>query len=42
MTKNNKGRAPNQDATPNATDSRNHTGTDPRLKHDPVVRVTTD
>jgi hypothetical protein len=27
MTKNNKGRAPNQDATPKTTDSRNHTGT---------------
>jgi hypothetical protein len=25
MTKNNKGRAPNQDATPKTTDSRNHT-----------------
>jgi hypothetical protein len=29
MTKNNKGRAPNQDATPKTTDSRNYTGTDP-------------
>jgi len=28
MTKNNKGRAPNQDATPKTTDSRNHTGTE--------------
>ena len=29
MTKNNKGRAPNPDATPKTTDSRNYTGTDP-------------
>ncbi|MDP1527503.1 MAG: hypothetical protein Q8M20_16985 [Rhodocyclaceae bacterium] len=29
MTKNNKGRAPNQDATPKTTDSRNHTESDP-------------
>ena len=31
MTKNNKGRAPNQDATPKTTDSRNHTGSDPLI-----------
>lgn len=31
MTKNNKGRAPNQDATPKTTDSHNHTGTDPLI-----------
>ena len=31
MTKNNKGRAPNPDATPKTTDSRNHTGTDPLI-----------
>lgn len=30
MTAKNKGRAPNQDATPKTTDSRNHTGTDPQ------------
>ena len=31
MTKNNKGRAPNQDATPKTIDSHNHTGTDPLI-----------
>ncbi len=31
MTKNNKGRAPIQDATPKTADSRNHTGTDPLI-----------
>ena len=31
MTKNNKGRAPNPDATPKTTDSRNHTGSDPLI-----------
>jgi hypothetical protein len=31
MTKNNKGRAPSQDATPKAADNRNHTKTDPLI-----------
>ena len=31
MTKNNKGRAPNPDATPKTTDSRNHNGSDPLI-----------
>lgn len=31
MTKNNKGRAPRQDATPKTTDSRNHTEIDPLI-----------
>jgi len=31
MTKNNKGRAPVQDATPKTTDSRNRTVTDPLI-----------
>lgn len=31
MTKNNKGRDPNQAATPKTTDSRNHTATDPLI-----------
>ena len=31
MTKNNKGRAPSQDATPKTADSRNHTGSDPLI-----------
>lgn len=31
MTKNNKGRVPNQNPTPKTTDSRNHTGTDPLI-----------
>ena len=31
MTKNNKGRAPNQDATPKTTDSRDHTVTNPLI-----------
>ena len=29
MTKNNKGRVPDQDATPKPTDSRDHSGIDP-------------
>ena len=31
MTKNNKGRVPNQNPTPKTTDSHNHTGTDPLI-----------
>ena len=31
MTKNNKGRVPNQNPTPKTTDSRNHTATDPLI-----------
>lgn len=31
MTKNNKGRVPNQNPTPKTTDSRNHTGSDPLI-----------
>ena len=31
MTKNDKGRAPDQDATPKTTDNHNHTGSDPLI-----------